>query len=297
MKIGIPRSINYYQNRFMWKYFFEYLKVETVISPKTNKKIMEKGVELANDEMCLSLKNYLGHIAYLKDKCDYILIPRIDNYGRDNQTCTNFLAAYDLAHNLLDVKLLNYNIDYINRETEYKGYLKIGKELGFNNLEIKKAYKYAKIKNNKELKKVYIDNINKLKSNKIKILIVGHDYNTMDELIGNPIIKYLEKNNCEIILSTNIKSSESSKLSYKISKTLYWKYNKENIGAIKYSIDNIDGIILLSSFPCGPDSIVNELVIRKVKKPIINLIIDDLDSFTGLETRLESFLDIVKQSV
>lgn len=281
----------------MWKYFFEYLKVETIISPKTNRKIMEQGVELANDEMCLSLKNYLGHVAYLKGKCDYILVPRVDNYGRDNQTCTNFLSFYDLVSNLISNKILNYNIDYVNRETEYKGYLKIGKILGFNKSKIKKAYEYAKIKNNKELKKIYIDSINKLKSNKTKVLVVGHDYNTMDELIGTSIIKYLEKNNCEVILSTDLKASETNKLSYKISKNLYWKYNKENIGAIEYSINNIDGIILLSSFPCGPDSIVNELVIRKIRKPIINLIIDDLDSFTGLETRLESFLDIVKQSV
>ena len=297
MKVGIPRSINYYQNRFMWKYFFEYLKVETIISPKTNKKIMEKGVELANDEMCLSLKNYLGHVAYLKDKCDYILVSRIDNYGRDNQTCTNFLSFHDLVSNLISNKLLNYNIDYVNRKTEYKGYLKIGKTLGFNKSKIKRAYEYAKIKNNKELKKIYIENANKLKSKRTKVLVVGHDYNTMDELIGKPIIKYLEKNNCEVILSTDLKSLETNKLSYKISKTLYWKYNKENIGAIEYTINNIDGIILLSSFPCGPDSIVNELVIRKVDKPLLNLIIDDLDSFTGLETRVESFLDIVKQSV
>ena len=31
--------------------------------------------------MCLSIKNYIGHVDYLKDKCDYILVPRIDNYG------------------------------------------------------------------------------------------------------------------------------------------------------------------------------------------------------------------------
>ena len=86
-------------------------------------------------------------------------------------------------------------------------------------------------------------------------------------------------------------------MSSKISSTLYWKFNKENIGAISYCGDLINGIILLSSFPCGPDSIVNELVIRKIDKPILNLIIDDSDSFTGVETRLESFLDIVKQSV
>jgi predicted nucleotide-binding protein (sugar kinase/HSP70/actin superfamily) len=136
-----------------------------------------------------------------------------------------------------------------------------------------------------------------LKSSKTKILIVGHDYNILDELIGSPIIKYLEKNDCEVITCNNLPPSQTNILSSKISSTLYWKFNKENIGAISYCGDLINGIILLSSFPCGPDSIVNELVIRKIDKPILNLIIDDSDSFTGVETRLESFLDIVKQSV
>lgn len=54
---------------------------------------------------------------------------------------------------------------------------------------------------------------------------------------------------------------------------------------------------MLSSFPCGPDSLVNELIIRKIKLPIINLVIDDTNSFTGIETRLESFLDIINNKV
>lgn len=297
MKVGIPRSINYYQNRYFWKYFFEYLKIDIILSPRTNRNIMELGSNLANDEMCLSLKNYLGHIAYLKDKCDYILVPRIDNYGRTNQTCTNFLALYDIVNNILDVKLLNYNIDYVHHKKENTELLKLGKQLGKDKKEVKNAIYYAKVKESKELKKRYNNTINKLKSDKTKILIVGHDYNILDEMIGKPIISYLESNNCEVITSSDLLATKTNKLGNKLSSTLYWKYNKENIGSIVYCDNNIDGIILLSSFPCGPDSIVNELVLRKVNKPIINLIIDDLDSFTGIETRLESFIDIVKQSV
>lgn len=297
MKIGIPRSINYYQNEYMWKYFFKYLNIDVVVSPKTNRYIIKLGNDLANDEMCLSLKNYLGHIAYLKDKCDYILIPRIDNFGKDNQTCTNFLSFYDIVNNLLDVKILNYNIDYSSGDTIEKGYLKMGKYLGKTKKEVKDALIYAKVKSSKELKRIYNETNNKLKSDKTKILIVGHDYNVLDELIGKPIINFLESNDCEAIPCNFLSPKKTNILARNISSTLYWKYNKENIGAIEYSKDLIDGIILLSSFPCGPDSIVNELVIRKVKKPIINLIIDDLDSFTGIETRLESFIDIVKQSV
>ena len=58
----------------------------------------------------------------------------------------------------------------------------------------------------------------------------------------------------------------------------------------------MDGILFLSSFPCGPDSLVNELMTRKITDiPTISILIDELTSNTGLETRLESFVDIVKE--
>ena len=47
----------------------------------------------------------------LKNKCDYILIPRIFSLEKHNQVCTNFNALYDLANNLFDIKILNYNVD------------------------------------------------------------------------------------------------------------------------------------------------------------------------------------------
>ena len=77
---------------------------------------------------------------------------------------------------------------------------------------------------------------------------------------------------------------------------MYWTYSKELIGAIDYYKDNIDGIIFLTAFPCGPDSLVNELMIRKLKKmPTLNIILDELTSETGFETRVESFIDILRE--
>ncbi|MPN06691.1 hypothetical protein SDC9_153947 [bioreactor metagenome] len=50
----------------------------------------------------------------------------------------------------------------------------------------------------------------------------------------------------------------------------------------------------MSAFPCGPDSMVDEMIIRKFNGiPILNLILDDQDGTAGLETRLESFIDIL----
>jgi len=78
-----------------------------------------------------------------------------------------------------------------------------------------------------------------------------------------------------------------------LSNGLYWKYSREIIGSIELCKDKVDGIIFLSTFPCGLDSLVNELIIRKLSKKSLNLVVDDMDAFAGIETRLESFVDIV----
>ena len=295
VRIGIPRSIYYYHYKDLWTYFFEALDCEVIESPSTNKQILNDGIKYTNDEMCLSLKIYMGHVNYLKDKCDYILVPRIDNYGLDNQTCTNFLSLYDIVHNTFNIKILNYNIDVEHGNTELHGLIKIGKELGKKRFQIIKAYQYAKIKSNKILKKEILTNYSKLSSNKIKILLIGHPYNIYDDYMGKPIIKYLENLNVEIIYADKFDATVTNKLAKQLSKTLYWKYSKELIGAVKVVENQIDGLIFVSSFPCGPDSLVNELVIRKITLPYLNLIIDDIDSLTGIETRLESFIDILEE--
>lgn len=296
-KVGIPRSLFYYYYGDIWKSYLSSLKIPYIISPKTNKSIMERGIKRAGDEMCLSLKNYLGHIDYLLDKCDLILVPRISNYKTNNQTCTNFWASYDIVNNTFNKEILTYNIDLEKSDTLKKGLYKIGKELGKEKKEIKKAYKKAIYEHNLiKNKNIEITN-NKLKSKKTKILIVAHPYNTYDTMIGQDIINYLEKENVEVIYSDKFDSNKTQKLSKKISKNLYFKYSKENIGTIIYAMDKIDGIIFISSFPCGPDSLVNELTIRKIKKPNINLILDTDMSFTGIETRLESLLDVIRGNI
>jgi len=290
MKIGIPRSLFFYHFSDTWINFFKYLKIDVIISPETNKDILDLGLKYSTDEMCLSLKNYIGHVAYLKDKCDYILIPRIDNYGIDNQTCTNFLACYDIINNMFDINILNYNINLRNKETELKGFINIGKKLGINKEKVKDAYIYAKVKESKEIKAKVLNNLKKLKSSKKKILLVGHPYNMYDKLIGLPIIEILKKLDIEIVYSDLFNNLDEYK---KYSEELYWKYSKESISSISKCIDKIDGIIFLSSFPCGLDSLVNELVMRKIEKPYINIIIDDNTISGGIETRIESFVDII----
>ena len=293
MKIGIPRAMFYYMNGDITVTFFKKLGIDVIVSPKTTKKIIEEGMKYAPDEMCLSMKNYIGHVAYLKDKCDYILVPRIDNFYTFNQTCTNFLATRDIINSLFDVNVLDYNIDLNNKDTLKKGMFKLAGSLGYKVGVISDAYLYSVNKHKEKKKRLIMENMNRLNSDKKKILLISHAYNTYDELIGKPIIKMLERENIEVIYSDLLDSSMCRKLSKNISKELYWKYSRESIGAYEMVKNRIDGVVFLSTFPCGLDSLVNQLLILKMDKPYLNIVIDDMDADNGIDTRIESFSDII----
>ena len=296
IKIGIPKALLFYKYGDLWINFFEELGLDIVISPNTNLEILENGTKFSIDEACLSLKIFMGHVYYLLDKCDYILVPRIVCLKKNEKLCTNFSALYDLTRNTFDKKILHYNIDVSKHEDEFYAFVCMGLELGFPYREIVKAYQKAKEKESllKERK------VSKQKSlvastSKIKILLAGHPYNLYDEFVGKPISKLLTSNRVEVLYSDLYDGKYLENESKKISPGNYWTYNKEIIASISHYQENIDGIILLTTFPCGPDSLSNEMIIRNVKIPITNIIVDDSSGEAGIITRIESFIDILEE--
>lgn len=298
MKIGIPRGFLYYKYHVLWETFFDELGIEYIVSPETNKEIMRRGNSHTIDESCLSSKIFTGHVDYLLDKCDYIFIPRVATFGdRKEIVCSKFQAIYDVINNTYrekNLKILYYSIDVQNKETELKAFLKMGKFLGKNKALTLKAYMVAK-QAFKTTKLLEINNQNQLfNSDKLKILIVSHPYNIYDKYVGEPIINTLKELDCVPIIGCVVDEKLAREKAELISATLPWTFNKELVGSIAIYKDKVDGIILVSSFPCGPDSLLNEMIVRRFKeKPIINLVLDGQEGTAGMETRLESFVDII----
>ena len=294
--IGIPKALLYYKYKDLWISFFENLGCEIIISPNTNKQILEDGIKFSMDESCLAMKIYMGHVYYLIDKCDYILVPRLKCIKKHEKLCTNFSALYDLIHNVFDKNLIHYNLDVDKKEYELYAFTTMGLSLGFSYRKIISAYKEAKEKE-KLLNERRISKQKSLiaSSNKIKILLAGHPYNLYDEYIGKQIERILEKSNIDIIYSDNYDQKYLETEVKQIAPHNYWTYNKEIIASIVHYQDVVDGIILVTSFPCGPDSLSNEMILRSVKIPITNLVMDEADANTGLLTRVESFIDILEE--
>ena len=296
IKVGIPRALLYYRYGVQWKNFFESLGCNVVLSPETNKQIVELGTNNTIDECCLSYKIYIGHVLYLSKICDYILITRACDYGKKDKVCTRLNGTYDdIKHKIPKEQILDYDIEYTKLKFPIFGFIKIGLKFTKNIFKIIYSYFKATKKQNKYNINQANNEKNKLSKQSKKILILSHFYNIQDKFISKYIIDYLEENNIIPIYSNKLDKKITRDFSLYFSQTLYWKYSKEMIGSIYYTKNMIDGIIFISTYPCGIDSLVNNLAILKNKDlPILNLIIDENITELSLETKLESYIDILK---
>ena len=296
MIIGIPRALLYYLYKDLWLNFFRNLNIETIVSPETNKKIVKKGVSNSIDEACFSSQVFIGHVEYLLDKCDMIFVPRIENTAIREEYCTRIFGLYDLVKNTFpDAKVLNADVNYLYRKRESAAFIEIGAALGKSKEESQEAYKSAVLTAGKIKDEKISEQEKLLKSDGPKVLIFSHAYNSFDACIGKEVSDFFVKSNIKVAYADLINEKEAKENTRKAyGNRIYWKVSTDLLGGVEKYKSLVDGIVLISTFPCGPDSLFNELMIRVIKdKPILSLIFDEQDAGAGIITRLESFTDII----
>ncbi len=308
MKIGIPKALYYYRYGTLWHTFFRNLGFEVVLSPDTNKALLAQGSKLSIDEGCLSLKLYLGHVHWLLDRCDLIFVPRIANFGWVDTgikkiCCPRFEALHDVVRNTFrdrQAQFLGCEIDYIDVNkslgvhTEEHAFLSLGKALGCSRRDTVAAYRRAKEADARRRDRRAARQTALLAGGGTKILLAGHGYVLHDPLIGAPAQRILGKHGVQLLCSDQLDRRACLKAGDMLSPTVPWEVNREIFGAVELCRKQVDGIILMSAFPCGPDSMTNDMLVRLVKDvPILTIILDNQSGSAGLETRLESFVDIL----
>lgn len=298
IRVGLPRSMLYHKYHVLWSTFFEELGCETVVSPPTNKQMLERGAALSVDETCLPMKIFLGHVDALRDRADYVLVPTIASLCPREEACVKLMGAYDIVrHSVEGVSLLTYVVDVRRGISQKRGMLRLGRELCRNPFRVRAAYRQATLNLHAHERELAREQQSLVEAPRDcpRILLVGHAYNNADELIGAPIKRFLESLGVTVFDSEAFDHNLARKLYSRISTDVKWTYNKQLLGAVEYYRDKVDGMVFLITFPCGPDSLMVELCQRRVKDvPIATLVIDELSSETGLRTRLESFVDILK---
>lgn len=317
-KVGIPRAISYYNNYPFYYGFFTFLGIEVVLSDKTTTKIINEGCKYVVSDTCLPIKVFTGHVVNLLDKgCDVIFVPSIQSTGYKINNCSKIRGLPEIIRNVInrDFTMIEptldktENISFRDFCRDTAKYFGITDEKSINNaidagwkvyndfLEMTKSgVGYQEALNNAISGKVVKKSVDIVKP--LSVVIMGHGYNLFDDRISMNIIKKLEKMDVKVYTSLNVSHQEAVDSIHNIGELQYWANELELTGTAAYYFLNnkVDGIIALSAFGCGPDSLmVDEMMYHCKEKgmPLIHLTIDEHTGEAGFVTRLEAFVDML----
>lgn len=316
LKVGIPRGLLFYRFYNLWKTFLEELGLEVVISPPTNKLVIQRGLTYGVEEICFPVKVFLGHVLSLKDRVDFLFVPRMVSFYKGEYNCPKILGLPDLVRNLFGVppeQLIDGEVNM--REAGIrgwrKGFLELGRRWEKNERKILRALEKAEDAHRlyrKELKRgVFPENFIDQKPLHTpkgkKVLLLGHTYLTSDSYINMNIVQKINALGYGVITQDMVEEQKIRNYLKLVRKPSFWTISNEIIGTalayLKEKDPSVKGYIHMVSFECGPDSLVGELVERWIKRekdtlPYLRLEIDEHTGEAGLVTRLEAFVDMME---
>ena len=316
-KVGIPRALFYYYYYPLWSRFFKNLGAEVIVSPPTNKSILDDGVRCAVDEACLPVKVYYGHVMALRNKVDLIFNPRLVSVERKAYICPKLMGLPDMVRWNVEglPKMIDTTFDLSKQESavicaarEAGAFLECNVKLidaaWADASEFQKEYETLLKKGHLPMDLLQaMETGRKLPENVredgMSIAVVGHGYNIYDEYISMGLIRNLRKMGVNVITPDCIPVERSYYYADKLPKKMFWTLGKKLLGSVLNYIDqgDLDGILYVEAFGCGPDSMIEDLSARYVRRqktiPFQVLSLDEHSGEAGIMTRLEAFVDMI----
>jgi predicted nucleotide-binding protein (sugar kinase/HSP70/actin superfamily) len=294
MKIGIPKGLLYSKYHVFAETFFSELGAEIVVSPDTNKEVLDAGVKLCVDDACLPVKVFHGHASWLCGKCDAVLVPRFMTIERKKYICPMFCGLPEMiAGSIQNIPhLISEPIYSVKTSNIFNWACRSARIVTKSKSRIEKAF-CAALSKQKEYRQGYND-----KGFRYTVALTGHSYNIDDTFINMNLVRKLNDLNIGVVTSEHTDRSHIDKEVDTLFKEPFWYFAQQYYGSAVhlYKTGRIDGIVYISSFSCGVDSVVVELIRDAVQNfPFLLLKIDEHTGEAAFDTRIEAFTDMLER--
>ena len=307
-EIGIPRVLNMHENYPFWFTFFTKLGFRVVLSPQSNKKLYESGMEsISSDTACYPAKLVHGHIQWLVDHGQKLIFYPSINYERlEDKTAPNhyncpIVATYPevIGNNMddvfeeNDVRFMHPFLPYDDDTRLVRELSRVFAHLGITEKEIKDAVTAAR-----EEDKRFHDDVKKqgeyalkyARDNKKKaIVLAGRPYH-LDPEINHGINKLI--GSFDMVVLTEDSVAHLGHLDRPVRVLDQWMYHSRLYKAAEFvgTTDDVE-LVQLNSFGCGLDAVTTdevEEITRKHNKLYTVLKIDEGSNLGAAKIRVRS---------
>lgn len=312
--IGIPRVLNMYENYPFWHTFFTKLGYHIVLSPVSNRKIYELGIEsIPSESECYPAKLVHGHVKWLIDQgiknIFYPSIPfeRLEFPKANNHYNCPIVTSYpeNIKNNVEELR--DSSIEFINDFLSFESELILTNRLveifskkGIDKAEIKAASKAAweeldrardDIRKKGEETLAYLN-----ASGRKGIVLAGRPYH-IDPEIHHGIPEMI--NSFGVAVLTEDAVSHLAEVDRPTIVVDQWMYHSRLYAAASFvrTQPNLE-LVQLNSFGCGLDAVTTDQVqdiLTSSGKIYTVLKIDEVNNLGAARIRIRSLLSAVKE--
>ncbi|MEW5722552.1 MAG: acyl-CoA dehydratase activase-related protein, partial [Thermodesulfobacteriota bacterium] len=308
--LGLPRAMFFHELMPFFRAFWTALGFETVVSEKSNKKLIHHGCEVVVSEPCFPTKVGHGHILDLVDKgVKRIFLPSVVNMApkdpeiKHTKVCPYSQTLTYTVHAAIDFKELG--VELVDGHVYFgygekvltKSLADIVAKLGIKAGEARKAVKLgleAQENFHQRLLARGREVLETLGPDRLGLVIVGRPYNAFDPGLNLNLSSKLRDLGVVGIPMDFLPLDDPSYQTE--SRYQYWRYGQTILSASELirRDPRLYGIFI-TNFGCGPDSFILHFFRDLMRgKPYLEIEIDEHSSDVGAVTRLEAFLDSLK---
>jgi len=318
--IGIPMALASWQLLPTFSQFFRELGFEVVLSGRTSKETIRKGVESVTAQPCFPIKVAYGHIVELIEKgVDYIFLPSIVStiagfpQNKHNHFCPYvqsfpYQVRSAFGDKLGKTKLLIATLrlgegDKLAKKT----FVELGKRLSVSPTEARRAMEKG-FEAQRNFEQSLTDKgreiLASIREGEKLFILVSRPYNGCDEGVSLQLPKKFTDAGADSASSPQVEIVPMDMLDFsqvrlgdeKLHSEIYWSYGQKILRAAEIiRQDNRLFAVYLSNFSCGPDSFLMPFFKDiMASKPCLQLEIDEHSADAGVITRIEAFLESLK---
>lgn len=319
-RIGIPQSLFFYSYLPFWQTFWSQLGFEVVVSPLTNKNMLDQGISHSVTDLCVPVKIFHGHVSYLIDQnVDLLFIPRMVGVGTNDTFCPKFLALPEMikcsfssmpamvaprvdirGHLQLFTLCSDLQREWAPGHSVWGPFEKARKiQAQYETVLLSGKLPHEVwptfMRSNSVGQKVASSQM----STGLKIAVLGYPYSVYDSFINGDVLEKLRRLGVQVYTAEMIPMAKRRHI--RLRKDLFWHYSNIVIQTgIFWLTQGISGLIHITNFACGPDAMAGkmlELACKQRGKPLLALTLDEQTGHVGINTRIEAFVDMLQRRI
>ncbi len=310
-KVGIPRVLNMYENYPFWFTFFTDLGYQVVLSPVSNRKIYELGIEsIPSESECYPAKLAHGHVAWLlHQNIPFIFYPALFYERNEFETANNhyncpIVTSYseNIKNNIDEIrdgKVLFRNpfLSFRDADTISAALIREFSEIPAAEIRSAVSHAWQELENARnDMRRAGEETLKYLKeTGKHGIVLAGRPYH-IDPEINHGIPELITSYDIAVLTEDSISHLKQPERPLIVSDQ--WMYHSRLYAAASYvrTVDYLD-LIQLNSFGCGLDAVTTDQVndiLSGSDKIYTCLKIDEVNNLGAARIRVRSLLSALR---